>query len=465
MAAKGVSPAPSVDCTPSPGDSEVDDEDLALDLGENPLDDKDQLLHYWCVKQLGRCLRRLQRLPSASLFLQPLPYKDLGLEDFLEKIENPIDLETIGKRLQDGQYEDDDGLILPREFWDDIFLCWENWKRYYDNDHEAEAYRMAEDMSEHAWAMEERFGADLDRFGNSLDGLGGSLGSVATMAAVAASNLEDAAQAAYEDSGVLYSKLANWWYGPQETELARASVVSTGLVRGLESRQALQDFYIRLLDKIYHVDAQKDVHDIEEEIDDGFSDLLLVHEEVNEEYAATEAEEEMNFEGAVKKIPISKLVPAKRPAGKLLSASRASRSCHSSRASSISSAISVASCAPDGMAGTPRNPRGSSRGSERSSGTVRSRVSQVASLRGGSRRTPRCSTTSLQAALAQANCSSDPSAGQQAAVINELLHESSSEAETAPTQVNLDNLRDILRKKPESPSRRAPPAVTSTPRF
>merc|ERR1712196_376577 len=126
--------------------------------------DREKLGHWWCRKQLGRCLKKLRGLPEAGPFLEPLPWKKLGLDDYLDVVTDPIDLKTIGERLEHGGYEDDDGLIDPDYFWEDIMLVWENCKIYYEGDEEAKPYLMAEEMRVDAEAMEEEFWSELERF-------------------------------------------------------------------------------------------------------------------------------------------------------------------------------------------------------------------------------------------------------------------------------------------------------------
>ena len=53
----------------------------------------------------------------------------------------------------------------PDFFWQDIALCWENCKMYYEEDHEIEAVRMAEEMRLETEKLEEEFWQDLEKPG------------------------------------------------------------------------------------------------------------------------------------------------------------------------------------------------------------------------------------------------------------------------------------------------------------
>jgi len=54
-------------------ESEVGSEE-AQAMGE-----RERLVHWWCRKQLSRCLKKLRGFPEAGPFLEPLPWKELAL--------------------------------------------------------------------------------------------------------------------------------------------------------------------------------------------------------------------------------------------------------------------------------------------------------------------------------------------------------------------------------------------------
>jgi len=103
-----------------------------------------------CLQQLRRCLRKLRRLADAEPFLAPLPWQALGLHDYLEVVDEPIDLQSIGERLDAGAYKDDDGFIAPERFWADVMRCWANCMHYYEGYEECLAYQMAARMEDTA---------------------------------------------------------------------------------------------------------------------------------------------------------------------------------------------------------------------------------------------------------------------------------------------------------------------------
>eukprot|EP00929_Paragymnodinium_shiwhaense_P011709 TRINITY_DN11786_c0_g1_i1.p1 TRINITY_DN11786_c0_g1~~TRINITY_DN11786_c0_g1_i1.p1 ORF type:complete len:375 (-),score=64.22 TRINITY_DN11786_c0_g1_i1:119-1243(-) len=123
----------------------------------------------WTVQHMQRCLRRLRKLPEAEPFLAPLPWEELGLDDYLEVVEHPIDLQTIGKRLDcDAYWSAELDMIDPVLFWDDLMRCWQNCLVYYEGDEDCPAYQMAEDMHTAAGALQEDFWWRLQEYRRGL---------------------------------------------------------------------------------------------------------------------------------------------------------------------------------------------------------------------------------------------------------------------------------------------------------
>ena len=58
--------------------------------------------------------------PEASPFREPVNPELLGIPDYFEVVKDPMDLSTIKKKLDDGEYKD------PWEFIDDVWLMFDN---------------------------------------------------------------------------------------------------------------------------------------------------------------------------------------------------------------------------------------------------------------------------------------------------------------------------------------------------
>ena len=96
---------------------------LAANDDETSEEDSDEmvkhdiLIHKWCQRQLGDLLSKLSLEPQAAPFLVPVDWETLGLDDYPEIVQNPIDLHTIRKRLDASSYDDVDGLVDPELFF------------------------------------------------------------------------------------------------------------------------------------------------------------------------------------------------------------------------------------------------------------------------------------------------------------------------------------------------------------
>lgn len=289
-----------------------DDAEVDLANQEGQLEDRDKLIHWWCHRQLSRALRRLTKHPQAGAFLEPLPWKELGLDDYPEVITEPVDLKTIGECLNNSEYEDPDGLLNPEFFWQDIKLCWENCLIYYERDMEIEACKMAEAMRLESEQLEETFWQELTMFETSLDRAGlATLHSVRAVADEAVAALEDAAALAYEDTSKLIRSAASWWWGggenPSEQEKkGPADVGSSG------RRPALRQHFLDIFEHRFKFDANEELKEIDEEVVNGMSSYWpSIPEDSN---LGDMIIDESIFTGSDKKLPIEKLVPVKKPA-------------------------------------------------------------------------------------------------------------------------------------------------------
>lgn len=289
-------------------DESEEEEEFDDDMPPEAMESRDKILHWWCNRQLLRTLRKLEKLPKAGPFREPLPWEDLGLDDYLEIIPDPVDLRTIGERLGSGEYDDDDGFLDPAVFWEDIAFCWENCKVYYEDDEESEAVRMAEDMRVQAESMEDSFWADLDEFKKSLDRVGGpALWQVAAVADLASGALEDAAS----EAQTLLKRTAQWLAGWRSTkdEAPQPKPKEQVQLMKLASKPRLRDHFQELMLMRFREDFTKDLDDI-------FDEVTLTIEENYPSFDDDNADDdvfksELDFEGSEKLISIDKLVPGR----------------------------------------------------------------------------------------------------------------------------------------------------------
>mmetsp|Transcript_58858 Transcript_58858/g.128886 ORF Transcript_58858/g.128886 Transcript_58858/m.128886 type:complete len:568 (+) Transcript_58858:81-1784(+) len=198
---------------------------LAANDDETSEEDSDEmvkhdiLIHKWCQRQLGDLLSKLSLEPQAAPFLVPVDWETLGLDDYPEIVQNPIDLHTIRKRLDASSYDDVDGLVDPELFFKDVALCWDNCLDYFENDLEVEVVQMALNMSSVAKRMEEAFWADLAAFEESVEKR-----PLTTKVALAATRMGDAAKKAANKSQrktVVFANdmvkfAAEWWQGQRK---------------------------------------------------------------------------------------------------------------------------------------------------------------------------------------------------------------------------------------------------------
>eukprot|EP01055_Gregarina_sp_Pseudo9_P002122 Gregarina_sp_Pseudo_9__2121@NODE_247_length_3444_cov_52_284581_g230_i0_p2_GENE_NODE_247_length_3444_cov_52_284581_g230_i0NODE_247_length_3444_cov_52_284581_g230_i0_p2_ORF_typecomplete_len328_score66_82Bromodomain/PF00439_25/1_2e23Bromodomain/PF00439_25/8_8e02_NODE_247_length_3444_cov_52_284581_g230_i010542037 len=89
---------------------------------------------------LAQLLAKLRKHEDAYPFLRPVDWKKLDLHDYPHIVSRPMDLQTVGRRLRDGQFSDP----VVVEFLNDLQLIWNNCRLY--NDEKTEIYAMADRM-------------------------------------------------------------------------------------------------------------------------------------------------------------------------------------------------------------------------------------------------------------------------------------------------------------------------------
>mmetsp|Transcript_20453 Transcript_20453/g.41586 ORF Transcript_20453/g.41586 Transcript_20453/m.41586 type:complete len:1273 (+) Transcript_20453:533-4351(+) len=106
----------------------------------------------WTDEKLHTCqivLRRVMRQRNASAFLEAVDVVSLGLDDYLDVIKTPMDLGTVSRKMNDGEY------AVPADFRADLRLVFENAKLYNpptEQEHRT-AVKMI-DMFEETWREE-----------------------------------------------------------------------------------------------------------------------------------------------------------------------------------------------------------------------------------------------------------------------------------------------------------------------
>jgi hypothetical protein len=115
-------------------------------------------------KLCGRILEDICKNPSAKGFLEPVDWKTLELWDYPEVVQNPMDLGTIRKRLQEGYYQN------LESFAKDMQLVWDNSKLF--NPPNNIYHRMAselETLTNRKISAAVRDVKQLEKKGNPLD--------------------------------------------------------------------------------------------------------------------------------------------------------------------------------------------------------------------------------------------------------------------------------------------------------
>ena len=84
----------------------------------------------------------IEENPSSYEFRDPVPWKELGLNDYPEIIKKPMDLSTCRKNLVKSKYK------CYADLFSDMQLIWDNCKTY--NIAGSEIYNLAETMEKFA---------------------------------------------------------------------------------------------------------------------------------------------------------------------------------------------------------------------------------------------------------------------------------------------------------------------------
>eukprot|EP00428_Durinskia_dybowskii_P004847 CAMPEP_0170298234 /NCGR_PEP_ID=MMETSP0116_2-20130129/49291_1 /TAXON_ID=400756 /ORGANISM="Durinskia baltica, Strain CSIRO CS-38" /LENGTH=299 /DNA_ID=CAMNT_0010549885 /DNA_START=75 /DNA_END=969 /DNA_ORIENTATION=+ len=262
-------------------------------------------------------------MPEAAPFSEPLNFEELGLNDFTQVVGDPIDLQTISETLENGDYEDDDGLVNPEYFWDDVALCWENMLLYYEDDQEVEAYKMALKMQVVAEELEDIFWSDLEYFEQGLNEVDPALTSLAASANVATHAMEEAATVTWEAGGavvedlreILYSMFG--WGGEDPDEPVQVQSDGPRFVKSTAlgpcgRRQTLLEFYGNLVEDCFpEIDlavAKQDLSEIHKEFDEFSNDWPVAPSLLQDEEDAEESKRADEFEGHDKKVPAESLL-------------------------------------------------------------------------------------------------------------------------------------------------------------
>ncbi|CAE7439178.1 HAG1 [Symbiodinium natans] len=362
----------------------MDDDEIEGAEMRGDRENQDAILDWWCQRQLLRVLRRLVRLPKAGPFKEPLPWQELGLDDYPEVITDPIDLRTIAERLETGGYQDEEGFVNPDFFWQDVAACWENCKIYYEEDPEIEAVRMAEEMRVESEKMEEEFWRDLEKFEASLDRVkGAALSKVAAVADVAKGAVEDAASLAVQESKKLAKRAQDWWNklrGKKGEELQEQRDIQV-LELAKNEKPRLRDHFLEMLKLRFRMDGWEDIMGIEEEVIVGMRQHWPLLEEESDllDYPSPQPASRYNRDH----IAVERLLPTKYVAcipGGAPSRPKRGESLASSRSSMRSSRVT--GTLPGSRRNSLESSRAGSRGGSRAQSPARSETS-------ASRHTPR----------------------------------------------------------------------------
>ena len=109
----------------------------AQDSQQQPISDKSPIRKE-DIKRLKEIINEIEDDPKSYEFREPVPWRELGLNDYPEIIKKPMDLKSARSKLvkqKYGKYED---------FFKDVQLIWDNCKTY--NIQGSDIYKLAEDM-------------------------------------------------------------------------------------------------------------------------------------------------------------------------------------------------------------------------------------------------------------------------------------------------------------------------------
>lgn len=309
------------------------------------------MLDWWCRQRLSAIIVDLRAHHCAGPFLQPVPWEELGLEDYLDVVEIPMDLNTIKETLETDGYIDDDGLFIqPEWFWEDVERCWQNCLDYYeDEQNDVDAYKFALDMRDFSDELQEQFWIGLDEFDGRVGNLDPALHSLA-VAAGAAATAADAAVTAGEN---VAGYIANLFWGDDADKAKRDQPGFRP--RCGPNRQHLFDFYKDMLSRycgpVDIDDLTEELHEIQEELIRSFSAKQADGYETSDAFFQDQLDDEaeaMRFPDSDAKRPLRELLPNECLATPTLSLSKSRASSRSSQRSSKSTFSIPGSMNPKG---------------------------------------------------------------------------------------------------------------------
>jgi hypothetical protein len=109
---------------------------------ESPITDLD-------LPKIREIISGLKADQNAFFFLNPVNYKELGLDDYILIIKTPMDLSTVQSKLTNNQY------ITIDQIFTDIQLIWDNCKRY--NIEGSAIYKQAQNMEKSCEKLIKRY--------------------------------------------------------------------------------------------------------------------------------------------------------------------------------------------------------------------------------------------------------------------------------------------------------------------
>jgi len=99
---------------------------------------------------------KFRELPEAEAFLEPVPWKELGLDDYPSIISYPMDLKTMTNKLKRGDYK------VADDFFFDLSKIWENCQTY--NQPGSDLYNLAVRLQTETSKLREEFYAKRRRY-------------------------------------------------------------------------------------------------------------------------------------------------------------------------------------------------------------------------------------------------------------------------------------------------------------
>jgi Bromodomain len=101
-------------------------------------------------------LQRFRDLPEAEAFLEPVPWKELGLDDYPSIISYPMDLKTMSNKLKKNEFK------VADDFFFDLSKIWDNCQTY--NQPGSELYNLAVRLQSDTTKLREEFYAKRRKY-------------------------------------------------------------------------------------------------------------------------------------------------------------------------------------------------------------------------------------------------------------------------------------------------------------